>query len=161
MKTITINNKEFNFETAFAQRISDDPKYGYARVLVYVGNNNIERLKEWYINFETHYIDLNTMEEIPEMCHATQNEGQQWKVHNQRRVVVRDIAGNPVPNPDYDPEEEGSEEYLTQLQYDRYSSFLFDETLSFNPLPVVMRTAILIDDSNGYFNRTKPDGSNW
>ena len=52
MKTITINNKDFTFETSFAQRISDDAKYGYARVLVYVGNNNIEKLKEWYINFE-------------------------------------------------------------------------------------------------------------
>ena len=82
MNTITINNKDFTFETAFAQRISDDEKYGYARVLVYVGNNNIEKLKEWYINFETHYINLVTMGEIEEMTHQTLNEGQQWKVHN-------------------------------------------------------------------------------
>lgn len=164
MKTITINNKDFTFETAFAQRISDDPKYGYARVLVYLGNNNIEQLKEWYINFQTRYIDLNTMEEIEEMCHFTKNEGQQWKVHNQRKVVVRDVNGNPVANPNYDPEQEESPEnlpHLWELQYDRYSSFLFNENLNFNPLPVVMRTAIMIDDANGYFNSKKPDGSDW
>lgn len=161
MKTITIKDKDFTFETSFAQRISDEPKYGYARVLVYVGNNNIEQIKEWFINFQTRYIDLNTMEEIEEMCHPTKNEGQQWKVHNQRRVVVRDLNGNPVPNPDYDSEIEGSEEFLTELQYDRYSSFLFNENLNFNPLPVVMRTAILIDDANGYFNSKRPDGSEW
>ena len=161
MKTITINNKDFTFETAFAQRISDDSKYGYARVLVYVGNNNIEKLKEWYINFETHYIDLVTMEEIEEMTHQTLNEGQQWKVHNGRRVIVRDLQGNPVPNPDYDSENPESEEFLMVPQYDRYSSFIFNENLNFNPLPVVIRTAILIDDANGYFNRKRPDGSDW
>ena len=161
MKTITINDQSFNFDTAFAQRISDDEKYGYARVLVYVGNNNIEKLKEWYINFETHYIDLTSMQEVEEMTHQTLNEGQQWKVHNGRRVIVRDSQGNPVPNPDYDSENPESEEFLMMPQYNRYSSFIFNENLNFNPLPVVMRTAILIDDANGYFNRKKADGSDW
>ena len=163
MKIININGTSFTFETAFAQRIPDDPDYGYARILVYVGNNNVERLKEWYINFETHYIDLNTMKELKEMCHATLNEGQQWKVHNQRIITLRDLNGNPIPNPNYNPEDEESQEteFLMMPQYDRYSSFLFNEELNFNPLPVVMRTAITIDGANGYFNRKRPDGSDW
>ena len=55
MKT-TIDLTQFNFNSRIFNQISDCPDTGFVRVLVYIGDNYQEKIKQWYKNDAVKFI---------------------------------------------------------------------------------------------------------
>ena len=156
MKT-TIDLTQFNFNSRIFNQISDCPDTGFARVLVYTGNNYQERIKQWFIDAEIVYINQANNKVVYSKIAKSKNED--WVISNNYQVTVLDLQGNPVPNPNFKIEDEDGNPleisesnlpYLTQGAFDRFSEFRVGEySLSMRQLWDI---SVMSDDANGYFD---------
>ena len=154
MKTL-INLDDYNFGVRqLMQQISDDPNTGFARVIVNERTSILDDIQQIELNAKTYYINLTTNKIVPQMTHETLNKGVKWIISNEYTVIVTDVQGVPILNPDYDENQEESESnypYIKQPAYDRFALFLFNTTNAV-PLPIIWKASILLDDSKGYFD---------
>ena len=176
MKT-TIDLTQFNFNSRIFNQISDCPDTGFVRVLVYIGDNYQERIKQWFINAEIVYINPATNKIVYTKIAKSKNED--WVISNNYQVTVLDFKGNPIPNPDFvtettepvlnengepvldelgnpktqtisAPISETNLPYLTKGAFDRFSEFRVGEySLSMRQL---WNMSVMSDDANGYFD---------
>ena len=54
-----------------------------------------------------------------------QSTGARWIVDNSYKVKVMGEDGNPIPNPDYDPEDESSEPFIMMEAFDYFIDISF------------------------------------
>lgn len=154
MKT-QINLEDFpQFNRKLKLQISDDPISSFARVIVNERVNIMDDTQQIELVATTYYINTATNEIVPQMTHRTLSKGKDWFIDNTYKVVLVNAQGQPLPNPDYNSEEEESEDnypYKRQPAYDRFASFLFSTE---NPvsLPFIWTLNVQLDDSKGYFN---------
>ena len=177
MKT-TIDLTQFNFNSRIFNQISDCPDTGFVRVLVYIGDNYQERIKQWFINAEIVYINQANNKIVYTKVAKSKNE--EWVISNNYLVIVLDFNGNPVPNPDFVTEttesvldengepvldELGNHQtqmvqvpisetnlpYLTQGAFDRFSEFRVGTTYNLS-MRQLWNMSIVSDDANGYFD---------
>ena len=157
MKT-TIDLTQFNFNSRIFNQISDCPDTGFVRVLVYAGDNYQERIKQWFINAEIVYINQATNKIVYTKIAKSKNED--WVIGNNYQVIVLDLQGKPIVNPDFKTEDEEGNPleisesnlpYLTQGAFDRFSEFRVGTafTLSMRQL---WNMSVISDDANGYFD---------
>lgn len=75
---------------------------------------------------------------------------QNWIVGNHYQVVVRDQNNEPIPNPEYDPEENPDvSEFLTMPAFDYFHSLILANQV---PLITLLSINVLNDDEKGAFN---------
>lgn len=74
-----------------------------------------------------------------------QKTGARWIVDNSYKVKVMDANGEPIPNPDYDPEDEGSEPFIMKEAFDYFIDISFRAE---HPIRIedLMRMYIVKDD---------------
>jgi hypothetical protein len=154
MKTpINLDDYDFGIRQLL-QQISDDPNTGFARVIVNERVSILDDIQQIELLSKTYYINLSTQKIVPQMTHETTNKGERWIVSNDYAVILVDGTGTPIPNPDFDSETEISESnypYKRMRAYDRFASFLFNET-SPVPLPFIWKLNVDLDDARGYFD---------
>ena len=157
MKT-TIDLTQFNFNSRIFNQISDCPDTGFARVLVYTGNNYQERIKQWFIDAEIVYINQANNKVVYSKIAKSKNED--WVISNNYQVTVLDLQGNPVPNPNFKIEDEDGNPleisesnlpYLTQGAFDRFSEFRVGTTYNLS-MRQLWNMSVSTDDANGYFD---------
>lgn len=70
-----------------------------------------------------------------------------WQVDNSYKVHVLDVNGEPIPNPDYNPEDEESEEFVMEFAYEYFKQIAF---LAEAPIRIedLMKAYIIRDDIN-------------
>ena len=177
MKT-TIDLTQFNFNSRIFNQISDCPDTGFVRVLVYIGDNYQERIKQWFINAEIVYINQATNKIVYTKIAKSKNED--WVISNNYSVTVLDFNGNPIPNPDFvtettepvlnengepvldelgnpktqtisAPISETNLPYLTKGAFDRFSEFRVGTTYNLS-MRQLWNMSVASDDANGYFD---------
>lgn len=73
-----------------------------------------------------------------------------WTISNSQRIMVRDEETfQPIPNPDYNPEEEGSEEFMMEYAYDYITYLMFVKRVD---LITLLTSYIQERDEDGGFN---------
>ena len=157
MKT-TIDLTQFDFNSRIFNQISDCPDTGFARVLVYTGNNYQERIKQQFIDAEIVYINQANNKIVYTKVAKSKNED--WVISNNYSVTVLDFNGNPIPNPNFKTEnEEGNPleisetnlPYLTQGAFDRFSEFRVGVTYNLS-MRQLLNMSVISDDANGFFD---------
>ena len=157
MKT-TIDLTQFNFNSIIFNQISDCPDTGFVRVLVYIGDNYQERIKQWFINAEIVYINPANNKIVYTKVAKSKNED--WVISNNYSVIILDFNGNPIPNPDFKTEDgegnpleisETNLPYLTQGAFDIFSEFRVGTTYSLS-MRQLWNMSVASDDVNGYFD---------
>ena len=157
MKT-TIDLTQFNFNSRIFNQISDCPDTGFVRVLVYIGDNYQERIKQWFINAEIVYINQATNKIVYTKIAKSKNEN--WVISNNYQVIVLDSQGKPIVNPDFKTEDEEGNSleisennlpYLTQRAFDIFSEFRVGNSFTLS-MRQLWNMSVLADDANGYFD---------
>ena len=73
-----------------------------------------------------------------------------WTISNNQRIMVRDEETfQPIPNPDYNPEEEGSEEFMMEYAYTYITYLMFQKRVD---LITLLTSYIQERDEDGGFN---------
>lgn len=73
-----------------------------------------------------------------------------WTISNNQRIMVRDEETfQPIPNPEYDPEIEGSEEFMMDWAYDYITYLMFQKRVD---LITLLTMYITERDEDGCFN---------
>lgn len=74
-----------------------------------------------------------------------QSVGNRWIVDNSYKVKVMGEDGKPIPNPEYDPEDEGSEPFIMKEAFDYFIDISFRAQ---QPIRIedLMKTYIVKDD---------------
>ncbi len=155
MKKTEIKLSSFpEFNRPLVVQISDDPNTDFARVIVSKRELLMNDIQQIELVADTYYINTETGKIVPQMTHRTLSKGKPWIISNDYDVIVRDGAGEAIPNPEFDSEREESEEnspFLMQPAYDRFAGFLYNEKKPVS-LPVIWKMSVLIDDAQGFFN---------
>ena len=75
-----------------------------------------------------------------------QSTGARWIVDNSYKVKIMGEDGNPIPNPDYDPEDEESEPFIMKEAFDYFIDISFRAE---HPIRIedLMKLYIIRDDS--------------
>ena len=135
----------------YAGQISDHPRFPaqVGRILVvtkYFPDADAQRLSIY--GYLIH-VDLQTMEK---MC-TFKNTLEDWVVTNDYKVVLRDVAGSMIPNPEFIPEEDRVEEveytesqltpYLVLPAYIRFSRMIKTYAV---PAQVLFQKIVDMDD---------------
>ena len=150
MKT-EINLENYDFGKArLVHQISDEPVTGFARVIVVWGAEINSRAEFIKIESEMFHIDATVEKVVKQMTiFPVLNEGKKWIIQNDTEVVKLDSNLNPVPNPDFNDEEEVSDDnfpYLKEPSFDMYAR------LCFEALTPLLLKGIDNDDNNGCFD---------
>ena len=76
-----------------------------------------------------------------------------WTISNSQRIMIRDEKTfKPIPNPEYDPEIEGSEEFMMEYAYDYITYLMFVKRVD---LITLLTSYIQERDEDGGFNILK------
>ncbi|ROI09806.1 hypothetical protein EGI11_03345 [Chryseobacterium sp. H3056] len=147
MKT-TINLEDYDFGKArLVHQIDDDAATGFARVLLVWGAEINGRAD--FIKIDAEILHLNNGKIVKQMSiYPALNGGKPWIIENDNMVVSLDSNLNAIPNPDFNSEEEMSEEnfpYLKSLAFEMYADKCFE---ALSPL---LTKGIDNDNNNGMF----------
>lgn len=151
MKT-TIDLTQYDFKSRIFTQISDCPDSGFVRVLVYTGDNYQEKIKRWFLNAEIWYINPTNNKLFS--IELAKSKGQDWVISNEYKVTVFNTQNQPIPNPNFNLEEEINYEnlpFLVQNAFDRFSEFRVG---NYNlPMKTLWEISVKSDDNNGYFDK--------
>lgn len=171
MKTKTnINISDFipeNIEDyAWAGQISDYPKAPgqVARVLIVYSYNINHRTKQIILEAEIKHFDITIPESPIDVTHHYNYKVEDWIISNNYKVVLRDVNGMMLINPDFVPEEnrEHGEEYtenqksqyIIQGAFNRFSTMIKSYGI---PLHTLFEKIVEMDDNiNNLFDYYKP-----
>lgn len=99
----------------------------YVRITKFTADAEMEYIK---LEYKIRYV-----KDEEDITHQFNKALPVWIVTNSTKVSVRDSEGNKIPNPNYNPEEEGSEEFVMAFAYDYFRSISFDA-----PNPVKLKS---------------------
>ena len=128
-----------------SQKISNHPLFTGVERFVQVNRiaNNAD-VKQITIDARIVYVQNEV-----DVTSSFKSEIPNWIISNDYKVKVRDENNQPIPNPEYDSEDEDSEEFITQPAFDYYHSLVLANEV---PLLTLLSTSILNDDEQGAFN---------
>lgn len=147
MKT-EINLSDFDFGSArLVHQISDDDATGFARALIVWGAEINGRAHFIKIEAECVHVNPATNQIVKQMTvYPMLNGGKNWIIENDNMVVALDADLKPTPNPDFDSDQEISEDnfpYIKQLAFEMYADKCFEA------LTALLIKGIDNDDSKG------------
>lgn len=90
----------------------------YVRITKFIADAELEYIK---LEYKIRYVKGEE-----DITHQFNNSLPTWIVTNATKASMRDAEGNKIPNPDYNPEEEGSEEFMMMFAYDYFRLISFD-----------------------------------
>lgn len=125
--------------------IKNEPKTGFKRV---IGITNFEiNQKAKYIKIEAEMLYFNDKNEpLPQFTHPIKWDGKNWVIENNYDIPKLGLDFKPLPNPDYDKEDENSLPYLTIPAFDGYSGIIS------GMLTPLLAMGVMKDDANNLFD---------
>lgn len=150
MKT-EINLEDFDFGKArLVHQISDEPNTGFACVMIVWGAEINSRADFIKIDAELIFINTNTNQIVKQMgIYPTKLDGKDWIIENDEQTIALDSDLNPIPNPEFNAEEEITDDnfpYLKDFAFNVYAEKCFE---ALTPLLIL---GIDRDDSNNRFH---------
>ena len=130
-----------------SQQISSDPDFPNIKRFVNIRNAYLQAQYEQII-IEAHvtYFDENDNN----VSSKFKTEIGNWIINNNDTTTVRDMAGNPVPNPEYDEETNPVvEQFIKKPSFDYFFEIITTKDIS---LITLLSMHIDFDDELGRFN---------
>ena len=130
-----------------SQQISSDPDFPNIKRFVNIRNAYLQAQYEQII-IEAHvtYFDENDNN----VSSKFKTEIGNWIINNNDTTTVRDMAGNPVPNPEYDGETNPVvEQFIKKPSFDYFFEIITTKDIS---LITLLSMHIDFDDELGRFN---------